>query len=56
MNQIPKEWELQELQLKKARKEIQELKDALVWCSGSQDFLEGGKAREGWDKLKHLIK
>lgn len=25
--------------------------DALIWCSGSQDFNEGGQAREGWLKL-----
>lgn len=22
--------------------------EALIWCSGSEDFNEGGKAREGW--------
>lgn len=22
--------------------------DALIWCSGSPDFNEGGQAREGW--------
>jgi hypothetical protein len=25
--------------------------DALIWCSGSADFNEGGFAREGWQKL-----
>ena len=25
--------------------------DALIWCSGSADFNEGGQAREGWLKL-----
>jgi hypothetical protein len=25
--------------------------DALLWCSGSPDFNEGGMAREGWLKL-----
>ena len=24
------------------------LDDCLVWCSGSADFGDGGKAREGW--------
>ena len=27
---------------------IAELEDALIWCSGSTDFNEGGQAREGW--------
>lgn len=26
-------------------------KDALIWCSGSEDFQVGGKAREGWEKI-----
>lgn len=30
------------------RKEYQE---ALIWCSGSQDFQVEGKAREGWEKI-----
>jgi len=25
--------------------------EALIWCSGSQDFAEGGVARNGWLKL-----
>ena len=29
----------------------EEILDALIWCSGSQDFQEGGIAREGWLKL-----
>ena len=28
-----------------------ELKKALEWCSGSDDFQDGGKAREGWLKI-----
>ncbi len=31
--------------------EIDELKDALVWCSGSNDFALDGKARIGWEKI-----
>ena len=27
------------------------MKEALIWCSGSEDFQDGGKAREGWLKL-----
>jgi hypothetical protein len=27
------------------------MREALIWCSGSDDFQEGGKAREGWLKL-----
>lgn len=30
---------------------VEALEDALVWCSGSQDFQPEGKAREGWLKL-----
>lgn len=30
---------------------IAKLEEALIWCSGSPDFGEGGQAREGWLKL-----
>lgn len=47
-------------------KEIDNLVEALFWCSGSQDFAPGGLARSGWEKIckpllqkyldeKHLI-
>lgn len=47
-------------------KEIDNLVEALFWCSGSQDFAPGGIARRGWEKIckpllqkyldeKHLI-
>ena len=39
----------QALTAKDAR--IAELESALVWCSGSADFQEGGRARVGWLKL-----
>lgn len=39
----------QALTAKEAR--IAELESALVWCSGSADFQEGGRARVGWLKL-----
>jgi len=32
--------------------EIEKYKDALIWCSGSDDFQIGGKARKGWEKIK----
>ena len=32
-----------------------DLVEALLWCSGSQDFAPGGVAREGWLKLQPLI-
>lgn len=36
--------------------EIARLQEALIWCSGSQDFQVDGVAREGWLKLcKPLI-
>ena len=28
--------------------EIEQLRSALRWCSGSADFHEGGDAEEGW--------
>lgn len=31
--------------------ELKALREALIWCSGSNDFNEGGIAREGWLKL-----
>lgn len=30
---------------------VERMREALIWCSGSDDFQEGGKAREGWLKL-----
>ena len=36
--------------------QVDEFKDALIWCSGSADFQEGGKARKGWLKIAHLLK
>ena len=32
-------------------KKIELLYDALIWCSATEDFQEGGKARKGWLKL-----
>ena len=32
-------------------KRIERFREALIWCSGSEDFNDGGKAREGWLKL-----
>lgn len=31
--------------------ELAEFRHALIWCSGSADFNEGGVAREGWLKV-----
>lgn len=30
---------------------VRKLRNALIWCSGSDDFQIGGKARGGWEKL-----
>ena len=30
---------------------IEDLEEALLWCSGSTDFNEGGVARKGWLKV-----
>ena len=32
-------------------KDRQKFIDALIWCSGSDDFQVGGKARKGWEKI-----
>jgi len=38
------------------KEKINQYIEALIWCSGSNDFNEGGKARAGWIKLcKPLI-
>ena len=42
-NQTKENWE----------KDRQKFIDALIWCSGSDDFQVGGKARKGW-ALKNL--
>lgn len=35
-----------------SREEVKrKYQDALIWCSGSDDFQIGGKAREGWEKI-----
>lgn len=41
----------EEAKLVKANAHIRELQEALQWCSGSDDFHEGGIAREGWLRL-----
>ena len=33
------------------KKNRQKFIDALIWCSGSEDFQVGGKARKGWEKI-----
>ena len=37
--------------LRAAEEREKQFVDALIWCSGSADFNEGGQAREGWLKL-----
>lgn len=34
-----------------SEKIIRKYEDALIWCSASEDFQLGGKARKGWEKL-----
>ena len=29
---------------------LEQLYEMLIWCGGSEDFQEGGKARIGWEK------
>ena len=35
----------------KKTEDCQKFIDALIWCSGSEDFQVGGKARKGWEKI-----
>ena len=37
--------------LEEKSKEHQKFVDALIWCSGSEDFQVEGKARKGWEKI-----
>lgn len=37
---------------KELEKENKKLKEALIWCSGSDDFQIEGKARKGWEKIQ----
>lgn len=30
---------------------IRDLQEALQWCGGSKDFVDGGQARQGWLKI-----
>ena len=30
---------------------IKKIQEALIWCSGSEDFQDYGKARKGWLKI-----
>ena len=34
---------------------IDEYRSALIWCSASADFQEGGQARKGWQKIKERM-
>lgn len=34
--------------------EAEELREAISWMSAASDFRPGGKAYEGWLKIKHL--
>ena len=40
-----------ELFAQEKEKDRQKFIDALIWCSGSDDFQVGGKARKGWEKI-----
>jgi len=37
------------------RAERDELREALIWMSGSADFGPGGKAEAGFSKIRHLL-
>ena len=40
-----------QLLIQEKAKDRQKFIDALIWCSGSDDFQVGGKARKGWEKI-----
>ena len=42
---------VKELLQSEREKNRQKFIDALIWCSGSEDFQVGGKARKGWEKI-----
>lgn len=44
-------WLAQSKRANQAEAEVERLREALIWCSGSDDFQESGKARAGWLKL-----
>jgi hypothetical protein len=37
--------------LNQAADTLEAYREALIWCSGSQDFQRGGIAQIGWDRL-----
>ena len=43
--------EILELLKFEKKKDRQKFIDALIWCSGSDDFQVDGKARKGWEKI-----
>ena len=42
---------IRQLLIQEKIKNRQKFIDALIWCSGSDDFQVGGKARKGWEKI-----
>lgn len=44
-------WAMHKEAMAELQARAERLEEALQWCSGSDDFQEGGKAREGWLKL-----
>ena len=42
---------IRQLLIQEKAKDRQKFIDALIWCSGSDDFQVGGKARKGWEKI-----
>ena len=40
-----------QLLIQEKAKNRQKFIDGLIWCSGSEDFQVGGKARKGWEKI-----
>jgi len=42
---------IRQLLIQEKTKNCQKFIDALIWCSGSDDFQVGGKARKGWEKI-----
>lgn len=43
------------LLLEQRDREIEQLRDALIWCSGSPSFAPGGEAHVGWTRIRETL-
>lgn len=52
---VVKNCERRDKEIAALKARLAETQGALQWCSGSDDFSPGGKAHEGWLKVRHLV-